>query len=160
MVNAKIKIFSYKRSNQIFVQFNDLSGNIFLFPILFNVEITDNLSKFATASFSEMKVWIKYFSLDFDYTRVLAKDLITDIIVSRLPLAIGKGLGFGMFKVGTTLKKNWLNASHSSSSLDMVLRSSERLIFLPFDEFWVDNGRTVLQKLLLSVIFLVSRFSK
>ena len=73
MVNAKIKIFSYKRSNQIFVPFNDLSGNIFLFPILFNVEITDNLSNFATASFSETKVWIKCFSLDIDYTRVLVE---------------------------------------------------------------------------------------
>ena len=83
----------------------------------------------------------------------LYKELITDIIRSRFSLAIGKDFGFSMFKVGTTLEKNCLNVSQSSLSLDMVLTSSTRLIFSPFDEFWVNNGRTVLQKLLLSVIF-------
>ena len=74
----------------------------------------------------------------------LFKELITDIIGSRFSLAIGKDLGFSMFKVGTTLEKNCLNVSQSSLSLDMVLTSSARLIFSPFDEFWVNNGRTVL----------------
>ena len=73
MVNARITIFHYKLSNQIFVQFNDLSGYIFSLARLFNVEITDNLFNFITASFSEMKGWIKRFSLGFDYTRVLVE---------------------------------------------------------------------------------------
>ena len=93
----------------------------------------------------------------------LSKDLIIDIIGSYLPLAIGKNLVFGMFRVGTTLEKNWLNVWQSSSSLDMVLPSLSSLIFSIFDEFWVNwvnNGRTFLQKLLLSVICLMSRFSK
>ena len=62
----------------------------------------------------------------------LLKDLITDLIGSRLSLDIGKDLGFGMFEVGTILKKNWLNASQSSSSLDIVLLSSMRLILSLF----------------------------
>ena len=41
--------------NQIFVQFNDISGNIFLLARFFNAEITDNLFSLITASFSEMK---------------------------------------------------------------------------------------------------------
>ena len=92
----------------------------------------------------------------------LSKELITDIIAGFW-FAIGldlPGLGFDMFKVCTTLEKKWLNASHSSSSLDMVFPSSTRLIFLSFDEFWVSNCKTILQKLLLPVMFLVSRFSK
>ena len=84
----------------------------------------------------------------------LSKDLITGIIGSRLLLAIGKGFGFGMLKVGITLEKNWLNVSQSSSSLHMVLLPSMRLIFSLFDEFWVNNGRTVLQKLLFQIKFL------
>ena len=132
---------------------NDPRGNIFLLARLFNVEITDNLFNFITASFSEMKGWIKRFSLDLDYTQVFVENLITDMIGSRLSLAIGEDLGFGLFKVGTTLEKIWLNVSQSSLSLDMVLLSSMRLIFTPFDEFWVNNGRTVLQKFMLSVIF-------
>ena len=78
----------------------------------------------------------------------LSKDLIIDIIGSYLPLAIGKNLVFGMFRVGTTLEKNWLNVWQSSSSLDMVLSSLSSLIFSIFDEFWVNwvnNGRTFLQ---------------
>ena len=78
----------------------------------------------------------------------LSKDLIIDIIGSYLPLAIGKNLVFGMFRVGTTLEKNWLNVWQSSSSLDMVLSSLASLIFSIFDEFWVNwvnNGRTFLQ---------------
>ena len=71
----------------------------------------------------------------------LSNELITDIIRSTFSLAIGKGLGFGMFKVHTTLEKNLLNVS----SLDMVLPSSTRFIFSPFDEFWVKNGRAVFQ---------------
>ena len=62
----------------------------------------------------------------------LLNDLITDLIGSRLSLDIGKDLGFGMFEVGTILKKNWLNASQSSSSLDIVLLSSMRLILSLF----------------------------
>ena len=77
-----------------------------------------------------------------------------------MPFAIGEALGFSMFKVGTTLEKNSLNVSQSSSSLDMVLLPSTRLIFSPLDEFWVNNCGTVLEKLLLTVIFLVLRFSK
>ena len=78
----------------------------------------------------------------------LSKDLIIDIIGSYLPLAIGKNLVFGMFRVGTTLEKNWVNVWQSSSSLDMVLPSLSSLIFSIFDEFWVNwvnNGRTFLQ---------------
>ena len=78
----------------------------------------------------------------------LSKDLIIDIIGSYLPLAIGKNLVFGMFRVGTTLEKNWWNVWQSSSSLDMVLPSLSSLIFSIFDEFWVNwvnNGRTFLQ---------------
>ena len=78
----------------------------------------------------------------------LSKDLIIDIIGSYLPLAIGKNLVFGMFRVGTTLEKNWLNVWQSSSSLDMVLSSLSSLIFSIFDEFWVNwvnNGRKFLQ---------------
>ena len=65
-----------------------------------------------------------------------------------------------MIKMDTTLKQIQLNVSQSSSSLEMVLPSSARLTFLPFDEFWANNGKAVLQKLLLSVTFIVSRFSK
>ena len=83
----------------------------------------------------------------------LSKDLITDIIGSWFSLATGKDLGFGMLKLGTILEKNWLNASQSSSSLDMVLPPSTKLIFSIFDEFWVNNSRALLQKLLLSVFF-------
>ena len=124
-----IKAVSYKLSNQIFVQFNDLSGNISLLARLFNVEFTDNLFNFITSSFSEMKVWIKSFSLILTILQCLSKDLVTDIIGLRLSLAVGKDLGFGMFKVGTTLEKNWLNVSQSPSSLDVILLSSMRLIF-------------------------------
>ena len=151
-----IKAVSYKLSNQIFVQFNDLSGNISLLARLFNVEITDNLFNFITASW---KFESKALALILTILECLSKDLIADIIGLRLSLAVRKDLGFGMFKVGSTLEKNWLNVSQSSSSLDVILLSSMRLIFSPFDEFWVNNGSTVLQKLLLSVIFLVSRFS-
>ena len=79
---------------------------------------------------------------------------------SRLFLAFGKDLDFDMFKVGTILEKNWLNVSQSSSSVDMNLLSTMRLFFSPFDECWVNNGRTVLHKLLLPVMFLGPRFSK
>ena len=105
-MNARIKIFNYKLSTQIFVQFNDLSGKVFLLLTrFFNVEITDDLFNFITASFSEM---VESIALAFILTILgcLSKDLITDILGSRLPLAIGKDLGFGMFKVGTTLEKN------------------------------------------------------
>ena len=71
-----------------------------------------------------MKGWNEMTVLGF-----LSKELITDIIGSRFSLAIGKDLGFGMFKMGTTLERNWLNVSKSSLSLDMVLPSSTRLIF-------------------------------
>ena len=54
-VNAGIKIFSYKLSNQIFVQLNDPSESISLLTRLFNVEITDNLFNFIATSFYEMK---------------------------------------------------------------------------------------------------------
>ena len=74
----------------------------------------------------------------------LSKDLITDMIGSRLSLANGKDLGFGMFNVGTTLEKKLLNVSQSSLSLDMILLSSVRLIFSPFDEFWINNVKAVL----------------
>ena len=74
----------------------------------------------------------------------LSKDLITDMIGSRLLLANGKDSGFGMFNVGTTLEKKLLNVSQSSSSLDMILLSSVRLIFSPFDEFWINNVKAVL----------------
>ena len=84
---------------------NDPRGNIFFLARLFNVEITDNLFNFITASFSEMKGWIKRFSLDLDYTQVFVENLITDMIGSRLSLAIGEGLGFGLFKVVTTLEQ-------------------------------------------------------
>ena len=47
--------FSDLNLTQVFVQFNDLSGNIFLLARLFNVEITDNLFNFNSASFPEMK---------------------------------------------------------------------------------------------------------
>ena len=72
-VNAGTKIFSYKRSNQIFVQFNGLSGDIFLLARILDVEITDNLFNFITPSFSETKGWIKRFGLDFAYTRVIVE---------------------------------------------------------------------------------------
>ena len=84
----------------------------------------------------------------------LPKDLITDMIGSRLSLAIGKDLGFGMFKVGTTLEKNRLNV-RVPRLLDMVSLSSMRLLFSHFHEFWVKHGGTFPQKLLLSVFFLV-----
>ena len=52
-----------------------------------------------------MKGWIKRFSLDLDYTQVFVENLITDMIGSRLSLAIGEDLGFGLFKVVTTLEQ-------------------------------------------------------
>ena len=125
----------------------------FSLPRLFNVEITVNIFNFIAASFSEIKVWVKRFSFDFDYTRVSVERFNSDIIGSKFSLAIEKDLSFGMFKVGTTLKRNWLNVSQRSSSLDMVLPSSTRLIFSLFDKVWVNNGKTVLQKLQLAVIF-------
>ena len=88
----------------------------------------------------------------------LSKDLITHIIRSRLSLAVGEDLGFGMFIVGTTLKKSWSNVSQSSSSIDTILLLSRRLIFSPFDELSVNNGWAVLQKLLLAVFFSVKIF--
>ena len=45
----------YKLNNQIFVQFNDRSRNIFLLARYFNLGITDNLSNFITVNLSEMK---------------------------------------------------------------------------------------------------------
>ena len=51
----ELKFSAINFVNQIFVQFNDLSRNIFLLARLFNVEITDNLFNFITASFFEMK---------------------------------------------------------------------------------------------------------
>ena len=71
----------------------------------------------------------------------LSKDLITVMIGSRLSLANEKDLGFGTFNVGTRLEKSLLNISKSSSSLDMILLSSVRLIFSPFNDFWVNNVR-------------------
>ena len=41
-----------------------------------------------------MKGWIKCFSLDLDYIRVFVEKLMTDIIGSRLSLAIKIDLGF------------------------------------------------------------------
>ena len=85
----------------------------------------------------------------------MPKDLITDMIESRLSLAIGKDLSFGMFnKVGTPLEKNRLNV-RVPRLLDMVSLSSMRLLFSHFHEFWVKHGGTFPQKLLLSVFFLV-----
>ena len=159
-VNARINIFRYKIINQIFVQLNGLSGNIFLLTWLFNVKITNNLFNFITASFLKRKVESSALALILTTHRCLSKNLVTDIIVPRLSLAIWKDLGFGYFKVGTTLRKNWLNVLQISSSLDLLLPSSMRLILSHFDEFWVNIGIAVLQKLLLSVIVLVSRFSK
>ena len=151
----------YKLNNQIFVQFNDHSGNIFFLARHFNLGITDNLSDFITVNLSEMKNWIKLFSfLILTILRCLSKDLIADMIGSKFSLTIGKDLAFDMYKLGSTLKKSWLNVSQSSSSPGIVLPSSTRFILSPFDEFLVNNGWTVLEKLLLSVIFLVSRFSK
>ena len=54
----------------------------------FNVEITDNLFNFITASFSEMKGCI--IALILAILECLSKDLITDIIGSGFSLAIGK----------------------------------------------------------------------
>ena len=79
----------------------------FSLPRLFNVEITDNIFNFITSSFSEIKVWVKRFSFDFDYTRVSVERFNSDLIGSKFSLAIEKDLSFGMFKVGTTLKRNW-----------------------------------------------------
>ena len=42
----------------------------------------------------------------------------------------------------------------------MVLLSSMRLIFSLFDEFWIDNDRIVLQKLVISNFFSVKIFKK
>ena len=44
-----------------------LVGISFFLARLFNVEITDNLFNFITASFPEMKGWTKRFSYDFDF---------------------------------------------------------------------------------------------
>ena len=113
--------------------------------------------------FLKLKVGSSTLVLILTILMCLRKDLITDTIRSRFSLAIEKDVGFSghyiSFKEDTTLEKNWLNVSQSFSSLD-ILPSSTRLIFAPLDEFWVNNGRKVFQKLLLSIILLAWRFSK
>ena len=52
-----------------------------------------------------MKGWVKRFNLILTTLGWLSKDLITDILGSRLFVAIGKNVGFGMFIVGTTFEK-------------------------------------------------------
>ena len=113
--------------------------------------------------FLKLKVGSSILVLILTILMCLMKDLITDTIRSRFSLAIEKDVGFSghyiSFKEGTTLEKNWLNVSQSFSSLD-ILPWSTRLSFSPLDEFWVNNGRKVFQKLLLSIILLAWRFSK
>ena len=113
--------------------------------------------------FLKLKVGSSTLVLILTILMCLMKDLIRDTIRSRFSLAIEKDVGFSghyiSFKEGTTLEKNWLNVSQSFSSLN-ILPSSTRLIFSPLDEFWINNGRKVFQKLLLSIILLAWRFSK
>ena len=113
--------------------------------------------------FLKLKVGSSTLVLILTILMCLMKDLIRDTIRSRFSLAIEKDVGFSghyiSFKEGTTLEKNWLNVSQSFLPLD-ILPSSTRLIFSSLDEFWVNNGRKVFQKLLLSIILLAWRFSK
>ena len=61
--------------------------------------------------------------------------------------------GFGMFKVGRYVKEKLIKCFTELLVAGYSFTSSMKLIFPTFDEFWVNNGRTVLQKLLLSVFF-------
>ena len=160
-VNARIKIFTYKLSNDIFVQFNDLSGNIFLLARLFNVEIADNLFNSLQLFFSEMKGWIKRFSLDFDYTRAFVERFNYRVNRIKIVTCHPKRLRFWYIQSGYYVREKLIKALTeflvAAYGFTII---NEVNFFSPFHEFWVNNGRTVLQKLLLSVRFLVSRFSK
>ena len=159
-VDARIKIFSYKLSNQTFVQFNDLSGNIFLLARLFNVEITDNLFNFITASSSELKGWIEPFSFDFYYTQVFAERVNCRHNRIKIVACRRKRLGFWYVQNEYYIKEKLIKCLAELRVTRYDFTIINEVIFSSIDEFWVNNGRTVLQKLLLSVIFSVSRFSR
>ena len=151
---------SYKLSNQIFIQFNDLSGNIFLLARLFNVEITDDLFNFITASFSEMNGWITPFSFDFDCTQVFVKRFNYRHNRIKIFTCHRKRFRFWYVQSGYYIREKlikWLTEL-LVTRYDFTIINEVNL----FTFWWmlVNNGRTVLQKLPLSVIFLVSRFSK
>ena len=99
---------------------------------------------------------IKLSSLDFNYTQVFFKWF--NYRHNRITIFTCHRKRSNIFRLGTTLEKNWLNVSQSPSSVDIVLPSSTRLIFHLLLNLGVNNGVIVLEKLLLSISFLVPRF--
>ena len=72
----------------------------------------------------------------------------------------GKIIIIGIFKSETTFEKKLLKIVHIFLLSEICFSASLRIIFSPFDAFFVKRGTTVRQKVVLSVIFFVSRLSK
>ena len=111
----------------------------------FGVEITENLFNFITASFSKIVGCVKCFSFAFDYTRMFVGRFNYRNIRIKIFTCDRKRLRFWYVQIRYHLREK-LNVSWSSSSLDVVLSSSTKLIFSLFDEFWSNNGRIVLSR--------------
>ena len=117
-----------------------------------NVQVTDNLFNFITASFSEMIGWVKRFSLDFD-SRVFVERFTYRHNRIKIFIFHRKRLRFWYVQTGHYIREKLNKCLTELLITGYGFTIINEVNFSPFDEFWVNNCGTVLEKLLLSVIF-------
>ena len=117
-----------------------------------NVQVTDNLFNFITASFSEMIGWVKRFSLDFD-SRVFVERFTYRHNRIKIFICHRKRLRFWYVQTGHYIREKLIKCLTELLITGYGFTIINEVNFSPFDEFWVNNCGTVLEKLLLSVIF-------